>query len=89
MNSTKNALWAIADQGVLSATRFLITFLIGKYAAEGELGVYSLGFSILIFLTTFQESLVTTPYQFFFPRVSEGEQRNSLEHGPTPRPLPR
>ncbi len=76
MSQSKNAVWSIADQGVLSASRFFITYLIGRYALPGELGIYSLGFSLLIFLTTFQESLITTPFQFFSPQTEESERKS-------------
>ncbi|MFO0921754.1 MAG: hypothetical protein U0905_04610 [Pirellulales bacterium] len=74
MKNSRDSIWAILDQGVLSGTRFLTTFLLGKFAVDGELGIYSLAFSLLILFTTIQESLITTPYQVFFPREAKSDQ---------------
>ena len=39
---------SVLDQGVVSGTRFLTTVLIGRACAPEELGLYSLGFSVVL-----------------------------------------
>ena len=53
---------AVFDQMVVSGTRFLATLLIGRYCGPEELGIYSLGFSLLVLIGVLQESLVCTPF---------------------------
>ncbi len=65
MKNSRDSIWAILDQGVLSGTRFLTTFLLGKFAVDGELGIYSLAFSLLILFTTIQESSSPLPIKSF------------------------
>ena len=64
-------LWALIDQAAISATRFLIAVMVGKYGSEAELGLYSAGFGILVAMITVQESLVTTPYTFFSSQLDQ------------------
>jgi O-antigen/teichoic acid export membrane protein len=53
---------ALLDQGVVSVTRFLTNVAIGRTCGKDELGLYALGFSILLLVVCAQESLITTPY---------------------------
>ena len=53
---------SLVDQVIVSGTRFLTTVIVGRACGADELGVYALGFSLLIFLTVLQETLITTPY---------------------------
>ncbi|NNE00907.1 MAG: hypothetical protein HKN47_26630 [Pirellulaceae bacterium] len=76
MKTSSLAMWALFDQAVVSVTRFLIAIMIGKYGSESELGLYSVGFGLLIVITTGQESLLTTPYTFFVSRMKEARQRS-------------
>lgn len=70
-------LWALIDQAAISATRFLIAVIVGKYGSDAELGLYSAGFGILVAIVTVQESLVTTPYTFFSSQLDQ-LKRNSF-----------
>jgi O-antigen/teichoic acid export membrane protein len=48
--------------------------LVGRYAGPEELGVYSIGFSILVLIVCLQDSLVMAPYTVFSQRL-EGEEQ--------------
>src|SRR5947209_1727352 len=59
--TAKGAL-AMLDQAAVSGTSFLTTVLIGRWCGAGELGAYSLGFSLLVAWAGAQESLIALPY---------------------------
>jgi O-antigen/teichoic acid export membrane protein len=65
---------ALTDQAVVSATSSLTTVLVGRFAGPEELGIYSIGFSILVLIVCLQDSLVMAPYTVFTQRL-EGEER--------------
>ena len=50
------------DQAVVSGASFLATILVGRWCGPGELGVYSLGFTLLVSWGCVQESLIALPY---------------------------
>jgi len=56
---------ALTDQAVVSATSFLTTILIGRFAQSSELGLYSMGFSLLVTCLCILESLISTPYTIY------------------------
>src|SRR3954463_3310893 len=60
---------ALVDQGLVSGTRFLTTIIIGRYCGAGDLGTYSLAFSVLVLGGCFQEAIVTTPYAVLGQRL--------------------
>jgi O-antigen/teichoic acid export membrane protein len=60
---------ALVDQGLVSGTRFLTTIIIGRYCGAGDLGTYSLAFSLLVLGGCFQEAIVTTPYAVLGQRL--------------------
>ena len=53
---------ALADQAVVSGASFLTTVVIGRWTFPNELGVYSIGISLLVSLLVIQESLILLPY---------------------------
>ncbi|MFL5330792.1 MAG: MATE family efflux transporter [Gemmataceae bacterium] len=57
----KNTL-AIADQALVSGTNFFTTIALARYCGAEVLGVYQLGFTLLIVWMIAQESLVALPY---------------------------
>jgi O-antigen/teichoic acid export membrane protein len=79
-------LLALLDQGVVSAARFLTNVIIGRVCGKEELGLYALGFSVLLLIVCAQEALVTTPYTVFGNRL-QGARRAAraasalLQHG--------
>jgi O-antigen/teichoic acid export membrane protein len=63
----KNTL-ALVDQAVVSGTNFLTAVMIGRAAGVGELGIYSLGFSLLVAWTCAQDALIALPYTIYCHR---------------------
>jgi O-antigen/teichoic acid export membrane protein len=59
---------ALADQGTASITNFLTSVIVGRACMKEQLGLYTLGFSILFFMLHAQNSLVSLPYTVRAPR---------------------
>ena len=59
---------ALVDQALASATNFLTMVFIGKFGSEESPGVYTLCFSIVIFVSVLQERMLATPYMVFLHR---------------------
>lgn len=60
---------SLADQAVASATNFLTGIIIARACTKDELGLYMLGLSLIVMMTDFQTSLITTPYMVYAPRL--------------------
>jgi O-antigen/teichoic acid export membrane protein len=60
---------SLADQAVASATNFLTGVIIARACSKEELGLYMLGFSLILLITDFQTSLITIPYMVYAPRL--------------------
>lgn len=59
---TKEHVYSLIDQALVSGTSFLTTLLLARFSNAGELGVYAIGISVLVSLLAFQDSLVLQPY---------------------------
>lgn len=78
------ALWPVlvtlGDQAVHSGTNFLTGVVIGRMLSVGDLGVFSLGMTVVVFSLIFQDTLLATPYTYHFhnkavhhrPRLTAG-----------------
>ncbi|MFH5804228.1 lipopolysaccharide biosynthesis protein [Alienimonas sp. DA493] len=64
---------AIADQAVVSGTRFVTTVTVGRFAGAEELGVYALAAAGLILVGCVQDATVTKPYTVL--RTGRGDRR--------------
>lgn len=64
------SIFALLDQGIVSITNFSSGVIVGRLAGPEELGLYSLGFTLILLLTTLQDTLTTTPYMVYNPRLS-------------------
>jgi O-antigen/teichoic acid export membrane protein len=53
---------ALADQAVVSGASFLTTVVIGRWCLPSELGVYSMGISLVLSWLGIQDSLISLPY---------------------------
>lgn len=53
---------ALVDQAVVSGTSLLSTVLVGRWTVPSELGVYTIGLSILGSLLAVQDALILLPY---------------------------
>jgi O-antigen/teichoic acid export membrane protein len=60
--------YSIFDQAVVSGTSFLTTLIIARTCSQAELGVYSLAWTIVLFLTAAQGNLITVPYTVYCQR---------------------
>ena len=72
---------SLADQGIASATNFLTGIIIARACSKDELGLYMLGFSLVLFVTDMQTSLIATPYMVYAPRLKG--HANALYTGST------
>ncbi|HLG37475.1 MAG TPA: polysaccharide biosynthesis C-terminal domain-containing protein [Nitrososphaera sp.] len=61
-NNTRQVFLAFTDQGVCSMTNFLTGVIIGRVCTKEQLGLYTLGFSLVFLALTVQNSLVSLPY---------------------------
>jgi O-antigen/teichoic acid export membrane protein len=68
--------FALIDQAIVSATGFLTTFLIARWAGSTQLGIYALGLSLLLTVLGFQDSLILQPYQIqrYYPGGTSAER---------------
>ncbi len=66
---TRDTFLALADQAVVSGTSLITTVLIGRICGLHELGLYSLGMSLLIVVMVLQDSLIVLPYTIYSPRL--------------------
>lgn len=60
---------SLADQAVASVTNFLTGIIIARACSKDELGLYMLGYSLVLFVTDMQTSLIATPYMVYAPRL--------------------
>ncbi len=59
----------LADQAVVSGSRFVATIMIGRLCGADQLGLYGLGFSFVVLFACIQEALITLPYTALARRV--------------------
>jgi O-antigen/teichoic acid export membrane protein len=72
--AVRQGMTTIADQGVVSMTNFLTGVIVARCCSRAELGLYSLGFSVVLLLTSAQTYLVSVPYNVYCMRVPAGER---------------
>jgi len=65
---------SLADQAVVSGTRFVATLMIGRYCGAVDLGNYSLVFTLMILVLGTQQALIGVPYTVFGHRL-RGDDR--------------
>lgn len=65
------AVISLVDQAVSSATNFATGVIIARACSKEELGLYTLGFTLIFMITDMQTSLITTPYMVYAPRLKE------------------
>jgi O-antigen/teichoic acid export membrane protein len=77
----RKSMLALTDQGIVSAVNFLTMVLLRRSVvgststAQQELGIYQLGFSVVLLATCAQNELLATPYAVFGNRVSGNERK--------------
>jgi O-antigen/teichoic acid export membrane protein len=62
---------ALLDQGIVSIANFLTSVIISRIAVapKDELGIYGLGFTIVVLVAGIPKALVWTPYTAHWPRI--------------------
>lgn len=53
---------ALMDQAVVSGTTFLSTVLVGRWSGPSQLGIYTIGLSVLASVIAVQDALILLPY---------------------------
>lgn len=76
--ATRQGVLAIADQAVVSASRFALTVLVGRLAGVDELGLYAVSFSAIMIAAVTQESLLLSPYAVLGNQVRDQTRRRAL-----------
>ena len=66
---THHGAWTLLDQVFVSLTNFSTGILIGRFCSKSELGRYMLGYSVILFVTAFQQMLISSPYILIRPRL--------------------
>jgi O-antigen/teichoic acid export membrane protein len=64
----RRAALTLLEQAILSGTNFLTTVLIGRMCLQHELGLYSMGFSLMLLFSGLSWSLFGLPYTIYSPR---------------------
>lgn len=74
----RKTLWkyvgSLFDQSLVSGTRFATSILIGAVCGAAELGVYAIGFSILMALHAIQLSMMCRPFTIFGNQMERAER---------------
>lgn len=71
--TSQKSIATLMDQAVISATNFLTCVIISRASSKEELGLYLLGFSIVLFVLGVQQSLISSPYTVFSQRLKGNE----------------
>ena len=66
--------WILGDQAVVSLTNFATTLIIGRLCLKTELGLYTLGFALVMYLSGIPKALIWSPYTAFCPSM-DSQQR--------------
>ncbi|MCA9067731.1 MAG: lipopolysaccharide biosynthesis protein [Planctomycetaceae bacterium] len=73
-DSLRQGLLSVFDQGIVSATNFATSVIIGRLCSQTEMGIYALGLSIVYFARAIQEQLVSAPYTIYCNRQPEEDK---------------
>jgi O-antigen/teichoic acid export membrane protein len=73
--TVRQVLMALADQSTISGVRFITTVIVGRACGPEELGIYSLGFALLLVFSCAHESLIFTPLVVYGSRLQGNAQR--------------
>ena len=72
----RNDVRALLDQSVVSISSFLTGVLVGRFSTKADFGLYILGYSLVLFLSGCQTSLISTPYSIIRPRLKEEDLKS-------------
>jgi O-antigen/teichoic acid export membrane protein len=75
-DNVSKGILTVLDQIVVSGTNFIITIIIGRACIKDELGLYVLGFTIVVLALDLQYVLIISPYTVTIPEFF-GEEHSS------------
>lgn len=73
--------WAVADQVLVSGMNFLTTAMLARMLGVYRFGVFSIFYTVLLYLSTFQLALIASPMLTLGPQIKDPEQRQSYLRG--------
>ena len=87
--TTRQGILSVADQASRAPQTFLQASPSPGPARRKQLGLYMLGFSLILFLTDLQNSVIATPYMVYAPRLKMMRTRriHGQHLGPSVRAL--
>ena len=68
-----HAMAALADQAIFNAGNFLRGVILARMVSQGEFGLFTLGWTVIVFLESGHTTLVSTPYTVYCPRLKGAE----------------
>jgi O-antigen/teichoic acid export membrane protein len=68
-------LMSLASQGINSSNNFVSGIIMGRLCPKEEYGLYALGLSLVLLITDFQSTLISTPYIVYSPRLQSHDRR--------------
>jgi O-antigen/teichoic acid export membrane protein len=74
-SAVRHAVLTLFDQSAVSGVRFLTTVIVGRACGPEELGIYTLGFAVLVVFSAALESLIFTPLVVYGSRLQGTAQR--------------
>ena len=66
------------DQAIYSGSNFFISVVIGRLCSKQELGLYLLGFTILVFMSNVQVALISSAYTVYYPKIKDENTRKAV-----------
>src|SRR5580704_3924000 len=69
---------ALADQGLLSGSSFVISVFLARQLSAEEYGAYALAFSVFLFISSFHNGLLLEPMSVFGPASYSDRLRSYL-----------
>ncbi|MHC1623664.1 MAG: lipopolysaccharide biosynthesis protein [Candidatus Methanospirareceae archaeon] len=69
-SSTRQGFIALTDQGVTSFTNFVTGIILARACGKEQLGLYVLGFSLVLLIMGIQDSLISSPFTVYSPRLT-------------------
>ena len=67
--AARKGVTTLLDQAIVSGANFFAGVAVGRSCSKQELGLYALGFSVVVFLLNLQNTLIAFPYTVYSPRL--------------------
>ena len=71
---------SIADQGIISGTNFAVNILLARWLTLEEYGVYSVAFTIFLFVSEFHNALILEPMSVLGPAHYADQHNSYIKH---------